>query len=112
MKLPEGPVSAASDGREVVAAATAACDRVTSLTAEIGVSGSVGGQRLRGHMIVGVAGPPVRGPAAPGVTSIRLEAASPFGAPLFIFVARGAEATLLLPRDDRVLEHGKPDEVL
>jgi hypothetical protein len=45
-------------------------------------------------------------------TSVRLEAAAPFGQPLFIFVATGADATLLLPRDERVLEHGRPDAVL
>jgi len=44
--------------------------------------------------------------------SARLEAVAPFGAPLFIFVARGGEATLVLPRDGRVLEHGRPEEVL
>ena len=102
MKLPAGPAAPASDGRDVVADATAACQRVTSLTAEIAVTGSVGGQRVRGHMLVGVARP----------ASVRLEAAAPFGAPLFIFVARGTDATLLLPRDDRVLEHGRPEEVL
>ena len=32
--------------------------------------------------------------------------------PLFFFVATGDDATLLLPRDDRVLEHGRPDAVL
>jgi hypothetical protein len=31
---------------------------------------------------------------------------------VFIFVARGGDATLLLPRDGRVLEHGKPEAVL
>jgi hypothetical protein len=37
---------------------------------------------------------------------------APFGPPLFIFVATGNDATLLLPRDDRVLRHGRPSEVL
>jgi hypothetical protein len=102
MKLPSGPSTAAADGRDVIADATAACRRVSSMTAEMSVSGSVGGQRLRGHMVVGVQQP----------ASARLEAAAPFGAPLFIFVARGDDATLLLPRDDRVLEHGRPEIVL
>ena len=102
MKLPSVPASPATDGREVLADATAACQRITSLTAEIAVSGSVGGQRVRGRMVVGVSRP----------SSVRLEAAAPFGAPLFIFVARGNDSTLLLPRDDRVLEHGRPEEVL
>jgi len=43
---------------------------------------------------------------------VRLEAAAPFGPPVFIFVATNADAALLLPRDDRVLEHGRPDAVL
>ena len=102
MTLPSGPLAPASDGRDVLADATAACQRVTSLTAEIAVSGSVGGQRVRGRMLVGVSRP----------ASVRLEAAAPFGAPLFIFVARGSDATLLLPRDDRVLDHGRPEDVL
>ena len=31
---------------------------------------------------------------------------------MFIFVATNDDATLLLPRDDRVLAHGPPDQVL
>jgi hypothetical protein len=31
---------------------------------------------------------------------------------VFIFVATSDDATLLLPRDDRILEHGRSDEVL
>jgi hypothetical protein len=102
MKLPAGPGAPAADARDAIAESTIACQQVNTLTAEIGVSGSIGGERVRGRMLVGVARP----------SSARLEAAAPFGAPLFIFVARGAEATLLLPRDDRALEHGRPDAVL
>jgi len=102
VRLPGGPMTPAADAREAIAEATLACDRVNTLTAEIGVSGSIDGQRVRARMIVGVARP----------ASARLEAAAPFGAPLFIFVARGDDATLLLPRDDRVLAHGRPAAVL
>ena len=102
MRLPAGPGGPAPDGREAVAAATTACQRVDTFTAEIAVSGSVDGERVRGRMLAGVARP----------ASARLEAAAPFGAPLFIFVARGADATLLLPRDDRVLQHGQSEQVL
>ena len=35
-----------------------------------------------------------------------------FGQQVFIFVSRGNDATLLLPRDGRALEHGQPGEVL
>ena len=102
VKLPSGPATPATDAREAIAQAMSACERVDSLTAEIAVSGSVSGQRVRGRMIAGVAKP----------ASARLEAVAPFGAPLFVFAARGTEATLLLPRDDRVVEHGRPAEVL
>lgn len=102
MKLPAGPGVPASDAREALTQATAACSGVRTLSAELGVSGSVGGQGLRGRLVVGVAAP----------ASARIEAVAPFGQPVFIFVARGDAATLLLPRDERVLEHGRPDAVL
>lgn len=78
MTLPSGPATPATDAREAIAQATLACQRVASLTAEIAVSGSVSGQRVRGRMIAGVARP----------ASARIEAVAPFGAPVFIFVAR------------------------
>lgn len=100
-KLPKG-TGTPVDVRDAFAEATAACRGVQSYSAEIGVGGSVGGQKLRGRLLVGVAAP----------DSARIEAVAPFGPPVFIFVTRNRDATLLLPRDDRVLEHGKPAEVL
>src|SRR5205807_3664864 len=44
--------------------------------------------------------------------SARLEAVAPAGPPLFIFVATGPDATLLFPREERVLAHGPSDAVL
>jgi hypothetical protein len=102
MKLPAGPGAPATDARDAITEATIACQRVNTLTAEVGVSGSIGGERVRGRMLVGAARP----------ASARIEAVAPFGAPFFILVARGSDATLLLPRDDRVLAHGRPDAVL
>ena len=81
-----------------LAQATDACRAIRTLTAEVAVSGSAGGHRLRGRLSVGVAAP----------ASVRLEAVAPFGAPLFFFVATDNDATLLLSQDDRVLEHGQP----
>jgi hypothetical protein len=102
--LPTGPAASVSDMEAVaaVAQATADCSTIRTLTAEIGVRGSANGRGLRGQLLAGV--------EAPG--SVRLEAVAPFGQPLFIFVATGADATLLLPRDERVLEHGRPADVL
>jgi hypothetical protein len=101
MKLPSGPGTMAPDLASAVLEATTACHRVQSLTAEIAVKGSVGGQRVRARLVGGFQ------PA-----SARIEAVAPFGAPFFIFVANSADATLLLPRDGRVVEHGRPADLL
>ena len=102
MKLPAATGTPATDGSDVLADATSACRAVSTITAEIAVAGSVGGQRLRGRISAGLAPP----------ASARLEAVAPFGAPIFIFDAVNDEATLLLPRDQRVLEHGQSAAVL
>jgi hypothetical protein len=102
MKLPSGPGTPAGDAAAAVMEAMTACRAVSTLTAEMAVSGSVAGRRIRGRLLAGVAAP----------NSARLEAVAPAGQPLFIFVARANDATLLLPRDGRVLEHGPPGTVL
>ena len=108
--------SPAPDAAEALAAASASCRGVSTLTAEISVSGSVGGQRVpHARLLVGVARP----------ASIRIEATVPLGGAAFIFTAKALplpsgnidgppafDSTLLLPRDGRVLEHGRPDAVL
>ena len=102
VKLPSGPGAPAPDAADAFNEATSACRAVSTLSAEVGVSGSVGGRRLRGSLLVGVAPP----------ASARIEALAPAGQPIFIFVATGDEATLLLPRDNRVLPRGSPAAVL
>ena len=76
--------------------------KVSTLSTEIAVSGSVNGSRVRGRLLAGLASP----------DSLYMEAPAPFGAPVFVLGASRGDATLLLPRDRRVLEHGRPDEVL
>jgi hypothetical protein len=102
MKLPSGPGAPAPDAADAVADATTACRAASTMSADIAASGTVDGQRLRGHLLTGVAAP----------ASARLEAVAPVGQPLFIFVAKDNDATLLLPRENRVLEHGPPAAVL
>jgi hypothetical protein len=102
MKLPAGAGAPAPDAADALVQATAACRGIRTLTAEIALSGSAGGRRVRGRLAAGAAAP----------ASIRLEAMAPFGPPVFIFTATGSDATLILPRDDRILEHGRPDVVL
>ena len=43
---------------------------------------------------------------------MRLEGVAPLGPPAFILVARGGDATLLLPRDERVVTGASPEDVL
>jgi hypothetical protein len=102
MKLPAGPGTAAGDGAMVAAEATAACGGINTVTLEMSVHGSAQGHRLRGRLTAGLAKP----------ASARLEAVASFGQPLFVFVARNGDASLLLPRDNRLLAHGKPEDVL
>jgi hypothetical protein len=102
MKLPTGANLPAADGASVVMQATAACAAVSTLTAQIAVNGSVGGRRLRGTLLAGFGRP----------ASARLEAVAPFGQPLFILAAENNSATLLLPRDNRVLPRAPSDAVL
>jgi outer membrane lipoprotein-sorting protein len=102
VKLPSGPGAPAPDAADALNDATTACRAISTLSAEVGVSGSVGGRRLRGRLLVGVAPP----------ASARIEALAPAGQPIFIFVATGDDATLLLPRDNRVLPKGSPAAVL
>jgi hypothetical protein len=102
MKLPQGPGAPAPDAVDALARATAECRGVRTLTAEVNASGKAAGSRFRGRLSTGVAAP----------ASARIEAVAPFGPPVFIFVATGDDATLLLPRDERILEHGRPADVL
>lgn len=104
MKLPTGPGTLISEQEAfaTLAEATTGCNGIQALTAEVGVRGSAGGHRMRGRLIAGVALP----------ESVRLEAVAPFGPPLFVFVAEGGHASLLLPRDRRVLTDAPPQELL
>ena len=81
---------------------TSRCRVVRSMSAELTISGRAGRQRMRGHVLAGLAAP----------DRIRLEAAAPFGPPVFILVADGTKTTLLLPRDNRVLRDESPAAIL
>jgi hypothetical protein len=106
LKLPSGPGVPAVDAMDVILAATAACQPVSAISLEMSVSGSIAGGRVRGRLLAGLT----------RVGAVRLEAVAPAGQPVFILtngvglVQPGA--TLLLPRDNRLLERGRFDEVL
>jgi hypothetical protein len=100
--LPSGPGEPLQGAAEIAGRVFSRCAGARTLTAEIGVSGRAGRQKLRARLIAGF--------AEPG--SLRLEAVAPFGPPGFILVADPLEATLLLPRDDRVLTDAAPADIL
>jgi hypothetical protein len=103
MKLPSGPGSGpVVDASDAFREATRACRDISTITAEISVTGSVGGHGLRARLLAGLAAP----------ASARLEALAPFGQPIFFFVSRNDDSTLLLPRDKRVVEHAPAGETL
>jgi len=99
--LPTGAGRPFADAPAALDAASAACRGVRTWTAELGLSGRSGRQKLRGRLIAGLA------PAA-----LYLEAVAPFGRPIFQLAARDGRATLWLPRDDRILRDAAPADVV
>jgi outer membrane lipoprotein-sorting protein len=102
LQLPQGPGQPFPEYKETFAAAGAGCRDVRTLTAEAAVSGTVGGNKVRGRVLVGF--------ERPG--RIRLEGVAPIGAPAFILVADAGRAALLMPRTREVLTDQPPELVL
>jgi hypothetical protein len=102
IQLPTGAGTPLPDFAAVHAEISTSCTGVRTLTAELGLSGRAGGQRLRGRALAGFQTP----------DAMRLEGLAPFGPPVFILAVQGNAATLLLPRDDRVLRNATGSEIL
>ena len=100
--LPTDPGVSFSDFASVHERLTESCRGVRTMTAELGLAGRAGSQRLRGRVVAGFERP----------ASMRLEGVAPFGPPAFILAARGGTAILLLPRDARVLRGQAAEEIL
>ena len=101
-EAPAGPGAPLADAAAAWQQASASCAGVRTLTAELGLSGRAAGTRLRGRIQAGF--------ESPG--RIRLEGVAPFGQPIFILAADASRATLLLPRDERVVTAGSAAEIL
>jgi outer membrane lipoprotein-sorting protein len=104
-RVPPRPAGAETPDPQAVDAfnqATKSCAGLKTLTAELRLSGRAGTEKLRGTLHIGL--------AAPG--DVRVEALAPFGQPFFILAGRDNRATLLLPRDDRVLRDAPVADVL
>ncbi len=91
--LPAGPGTPAPDVRAAFDQAASGCRGIRTIRTTVSLSGRAGGQRMRGTLIGGLEQP----------DALRLEGVAPFGPPAFILAARAGTATLLLPRDNRVL---------
>jgi len=100
--LPSAGGSPFPDAAAAYTDATAQCSAVRTLSAELGLSGRAGGQKVRGHILAGF--------AAPG--KMRLEAPAPFGRPIFTLAMHDDAATLVLNREGRVLRDAKPAELI
>ena len=73
------------------------------MTTEIGLSGRVGDEPLRSiRVIAGFEQP----------SSIHLQGVAPFGGPIFLLAGRAGSATLLLPRDERIIRNAAPEVIL
>lgn len=99
---PAGAATADPSALEAFTNATRACRGFRTLTAELALSGRAGGEKLGGRVHAGLA----------SGGAVRLEGIAPFGPPVFILAGRNERATLLLPRDRRVLNETPVPEVL
>jgi hypothetical protein len=101
--LPSGTGSPFPEFSSAHTEATSACSTVKTITASMGMSGKAGNTKLRGRIDAGFAAP----------ARARLEGVPPlFGKPVFVLVADGDTATLVLTRDERVLRDAPPDQIV
>lgn len=99
---PTGTPTPDPTAADAFATATASCQGFRSIEGELSLSGSAGGERVRGRILIGL--------ESGGFA--RLEAVAPFGAPFFILAGRHERATLVLPRERRVLKDTAVADVL
>jgi hypothetical protein len=103
--LPTGTGTAFPEFSHAFTEATTECRAVKKLSATIRLSGRAGRTKLAARIDSGFADP----------AQIRLEGyprVSFGGKPFFILVSRGAEATLVMPRDARVLRGAAPAAIV
>jgi hypothetical protein len=103
-RLPTLPAGAGAPFPDFLAAyeqATGACHAVRTMAAVLSISGRAGSQRFRARLDGGFEAP----------ARVRLEFPAP-GRPLFTYVAVGDQATLVLPREGRVLRNAPPAATL
>ena len=102
--LPDGPGTplAPEIYEPAFATATTSCRGVRTMELMMALQGRSGETRLRGRVRAALAEP----------ASIRLEVLAPFGAPAAILVAASGTATLVQPRDRRVITGARAEDLL
>jgi hypothetical protein len=103
--LPTGPgTPVPADYPAAYAEATGGCRNVRTMRASLDLSGRAGNTRLRGRIDAGL--------AQPGLVRLEGSPPIPFGRPVFILVGRPTDATLVLPREKRVLTDATADAII
>lgn len=101
--LPSGNGTPFAEAPAAYEEAVRACRDARTVLAELGLSGRAGDTRLRGRINAGIAAP----------ASIRLEGVAPvLGRPIFVLAGRDDTATLLLSRENRVVEDAPPEAIV
>lgn len=103
IEIPNGSSTPLTDYAKIWDAASTSCRNVQSMELMVVFGGHVGETRLRRTRTRTAI-------ARPG--SLRLEGLAPFGAPVFVFVARPGEATLVLPRERQVVRGAAARDLL
>ena len=99
---PTGTATPDPTAIEAFTQATKQCAGLKTVSAEIRLSGRAGAEKIRGTLHAGLTAP----------AAVRFEAVAPFGPPVFILAGRDNRATLLLPRDNRVLRDADVAQLL
>jgi hypothetical protein len=99
VSLPSGAGSPFPEFAAAWEQATDACRNTRTIAAVLAISGRAAGQRFRAKLDGGFAAP----------ARVRLELPAP-GRPIFVYVVNGDRATLVFPRDGRVLRDAPPAE--
>jgi hypothetical protein len=102
IELPSGAGAPFSDAAPAYETAAGECRTVKTIGVSLALSGRAGSTSIRGSVDAGFEAP----------EKIRLEGRHPFGRPVFILAAAGSEATLYLPRDNRVLKGAGAAEIV
>jgi len=102
VELPSGDGTPFPDAAAAYQAAVQECRGARTVTATLSLSGRAGSTRLRGDVDAGFEAP----------DKVRLEGRHPLGRPVFILGAGGPVATLLLPRDNRVLRSAATADIV